>query len=325
MLDELHPIWADEERRTAAVRAAATARAAVPGRRQALERSSPGTGRAARRRRRAHALRRRRSALASMIRSAMNLRHGPGSRTALLASWWSPLSRWVCVRPGPRPILSGLGHRLRDPCARSGRGDDVVAHDRARARIRSDLASGRPVSVSMQSILCVLLPGYLGALWPWEYWAHLVTFLLVIGTLALIAAAMQLPPRRWWIVLLAWSIAGPALALGRGLSLGDGVSAACPSRSWPCSIRASGARGSSVRFSASPPSRRPGSLRSSGRRSSSSFSPPRSSATCRSRRDSSGWRPGHSAPCSAHASSGPAVRFMGTGIPGCGRSSEQPP
>jgi hypothetical protein len=66
------------------------------------------------------------------------------------------------------------------------------------------------LSVPRNSLLCALLPGYLGRLWPWEYWGHLVTLLLVVATLALVATAMTLPARRWWIVLLAWG-ASPAL------------------------------------------------------------------------------------------------------------------
>jgi hypothetical protein len=62
----------------------------------------------------------------------------------------------------------------------------------------------------LYSVLCNLVPGYLERLWPWEYWAHLVTFLLVLLTLWLIVRATGLRGPRRWIVVLAWG-ASPAL------------------------------------------------------------------------------------------------------------------
>lgn len=60
------------------------------------------------------------------------------------------------------------------------------------------------------SLLYTLIPGYLGALWPWEYWAHLLTFALFMLTLWLVARVVDLPIRRSWILLLAWG-ASPAM------------------------------------------------------------------------------------------------------------------
>lgn len=60
------------------------------------------------------------------------------------------------------------------------------------------------------SLLYTLIPGYLGSLWPWEYWAHLLTFFLFLLTLWLIITLIGLPVRQWWILLLAWG-ASPAL------------------------------------------------------------------------------------------------------------------
>jgi hypothetical protein len=60
------------------------------------------------------------------------------------------------------------------------------------------------------SLLYTLIPGYLGSLWPWEYWSHLLTFLLFVLTLWLIIKSVKLPIRQSWILLLAWG-ASPAL------------------------------------------------------------------------------------------------------------------
>jgi len=60
------------------------------------------------------------------------------------------------------------------------------------------------------SLLYTLIPGYLGSLWPWEYWAHLLTFSVFLLTLWLIARIAGLPIRQWWILLLGWG-ASPAL------------------------------------------------------------------------------------------------------------------
>ncbi len=60
------------------------------------------------------------------------------------------------------------------------------------------------------SLLYTLIPGYLGSLWPWEYWSHLLTCVLFLLTLWLVAKVVDLPIRRSWILLLAWG-ASPAL------------------------------------------------------------------------------------------------------------------
>ncbi|PTL35875.1 hypothetical protein CLG94_08990 [Candidatus Methylomirabilis limnetica] len=60
------------------------------------------------------------------------------------------------------------------------------------------------------SLLYTLIPGYLGSLWPWEYWAHLLTFALFVLTLWLVIRLIGLPIRQFWILLLAWG-ASPAL------------------------------------------------------------------------------------------------------------------
>lgn len=60
------------------------------------------------------------------------------------------------------------------------------------------------------SVVYTLIPGYLGSLWPWEYWGHLLTFLLFVMALWLTMRAIDLPLRRSWILLLACG-ASPAL------------------------------------------------------------------------------------------------------------------
>lgn len=62
------------------------------------------------------------------------------------------------------------------------------------------------------SLLYTLIPGYLGSLWPWEYWAHLLTFFLFILTLWLIIKFVGLPIRQSWILLLAWGASSVLLS-----------------------------------------------------------------------------------------------------------------
>ncbi len=60
------------------------------------------------------------------------------------------------------------------------------------------------------SALATLLPGCLTAVWPWEYWAHVLTFASALLTFIVIAKVTGLRPRDSWVVLLAWG-ASPAL------------------------------------------------------------------------------------------------------------------
>src|SRR5262249_6024164 len=61
-------------------------------------------------------------------------------------------------------------------------------------------------------VLSALLPGALTAFRPWEYWAHVVTFLLFAATLGLILLATAVPLRNAWVVLLAWGASGALLS-----------------------------------------------------------------------------------------------------------------
>jgi len=60
------------------------------------------------------------------------------------------------------------------------------------------------------SLLYTLAPGTLGRLWPWEYWGHALTLLLVLLSLWLVLRFTGLPPRSAWLLALAWG-ASPAL------------------------------------------------------------------------------------------------------------------
>jgi hypothetical protein len=60
------------------------------------------------------------------------------------------------------------------------------------------------------SVLAALVPGYLTAMWPWEYWADVVTFAIVVASGVLLLLATRLPLRHGWVLLLAWG-ASPAL------------------------------------------------------------------------------------------------------------------
>ena len=52
------------------------------------------------------------------------------------------------------------------------------------------------------SALYTLIPGYLGAVWPWEFWGHLLTFVCFTLTLWVLSRLHQLSLRESWIVLL---------------------------------------------------------------------------------------------------------------------------
>jgi hypothetical protein len=64
----------------------------------------------------------------------------------------------------------------------------------------------------LYSLPFTVVPGYLETLWPWEYWAHLVTLVTVLLTLALIVAATKLPWSRAWVVVLAWGASSTLLS-----------------------------------------------------------------------------------------------------------------
>ncbi|HYV57169.1 MAG TPA: hypothetical protein VE911_06485, partial [Candidatus Nitrosopolaris sp.] len=55
-----------------------------------------------------------------------------------------------------------------------------------------------------------LIPGYLGRLWPWEYWVHVLVLVTFCGTLWTILRAAGLPLRAGGILLLGWG-ASPML------------------------------------------------------------------------------------------------------------------
>lgn len=57
-----------------------------------------------------------------------------------------------------------------------------------------------------------LLPGALTLWWPSEYWPHVVTFMLVVATGALLARALELGLRDAWVLLLAWGASSALLS-----------------------------------------------------------------------------------------------------------------
>jgi hypothetical protein len=63
------------------------------------------------------------------------------------------------------------------------------------------------------SVIGALIPGTLSALVPWDQWAHLVTFVAFLVTLALVVRATGLAPRDAWVVPLAWSASPTLLTL----------------------------------------------------------------------------------------------------------------
>jgi hypothetical protein len=52
------------------------------------------------------------------------------------------------------------------------------------------------------SVFYTLLPGYLGSVWPWEFWGHVLTFTFFILTLWVLSRLHDLALRDSWIVLL---------------------------------------------------------------------------------------------------------------------------
>lgn len=58
----------------------------------------------------------------------------------------------------------------------------------------------------------VLLPGALAALWPWEYWNHVVSFLLVGTSIGLVSIAIALPARDAAVLLLTWGASSALLS-----------------------------------------------------------------------------------------------------------------
>jgi len=60
------------------------------------------------------------------------------------------------------------------------------------------------------SLLYTLAPGAMGRLWPWQYWGHALTLLLVLLSLWLVLRFTGLSLRRAWLLALAWG-ASPAL------------------------------------------------------------------------------------------------------------------
>src|SRR5207302_97420 len=63
---------------------------------------------------------------------------------------------------------------------------------------------------SVYSVPYSLIPGYLGRLWPWEYWVHVLVFVTFASTLWTILRAADLPLRDGGILLLGWG-ASPIL------------------------------------------------------------------------------------------------------------------
>lgn len=60
------------------------------------------------------------------------------------------------------------------------------------------------------SLVYTLVPGALGRLWPWEYWGHALTLLLVLLSFWLVLRFSGLPLGWAWLLALAWG-ASPAL------------------------------------------------------------------------------------------------------------------
>jgi len=65
---------------------------------------------------------------------------------------------------------------------------------------------------STDSVLYTLVPGALGRLWPYEFWAHWLTLALVVLTLCLILRFAGLGARRAWLVALAWGASSSLLS-----------------------------------------------------------------------------------------------------------------
>jgi hypothetical protein len=65
---------------------------------------------------------------------------------------------------------------------------------------------------SLSGAPVVLLPGALTALHPWEYWTHVVAFVLFLVSLALVRVALALPWAETWLILLAWGASSALLS-----------------------------------------------------------------------------------------------------------------
>jgi hypothetical protein len=63
------------------------------------------------------------------------------------------------------------------------------------------------------SAIGALIPGALSALAPWDQWAHVVTFVSFLVTLALVVRATGIGARDAWVVPLAWSASPTLLTL----------------------------------------------------------------------------------------------------------------
>ncbi|MGR3218664.1 MAG: PA14 domain-containing protein, partial [Candidatus Anammoxibacter sp.] len=53
------------------------------------------------------------------------------------------------------------------------------------------------------SLLYTMIPGYMGTVWPWEYWGHLLTFAFSAITMWLIIKIADIPLKSSWILFLA--------------------------------------------------------------------------------------------------------------------------
>src|SRR5262245_52710420 len=58
----------------------------------------------------------------------------------------------------------------------------------------------------------VLLPGLLSAIFPWEYWAHVVTLVGTLLSLVLVGRAFKLRGSEWAIIVLAWGASASMLS-----------------------------------------------------------------------------------------------------------------
>jgi hypothetical protein len=66
---------------------------------------------------------------------------------------------------------------------------------------------------SLYSVPYSLIPGYLGRLWPSEYWAHVLSLLTFVLTLLVILRVADLPLREAGVLLLGWGASPMLLSL----------------------------------------------------------------------------------------------------------------
>jgi hypothetical protein len=64
---------------------------------------------------------------------------------------------------------------------------------------------------STYGVPLVLLPGWLALHWPWDYWTHVVTFVLTLASLWFVGRALGLRGEDWGILLLAWGASATLL------------------------------------------------------------------------------------------------------------------